>query len=98
MTAAGQSFSVGLETARDRFTYHFDNPSAFDTPQLVPHFFEQRYVSDNLWLAASVRYVAAFPWETSVAVTLDRTLPATDYDTFFNPDGTVIVSGTSGDA
>ncbi|HEV3139141.1 MAG TPA: hypothetical protein VGY57_01425 [Vicinamibacterales bacterium] len=96
--AAAQSFSVGIEAARDRFTYHFDNPSAFDTQQLVPHFFEQTYVADNLWLVASLRYTAGIPWETSGAVTLRRALPATDYDTFFDPDGTVIVAGTSGDA
>ncbi len=97
-TAAAQSFSVGVEAERDRFTYHFENPSSFDTPQLVPHFFEQTYVADNLWLVASLRYTAGIPWETSGAVTLRRALPATDYDTFFDPDGTVIVAGTSGDA
>ena len=96
--AAAQTFSVGVEDARDRFTYHFENPSAFDTPQLVPHFFEQTYVADNLWLVASLRYTAGIPWETSGAATIQRTLPATDYDTFFDPDGTIVVSGTSGDA
>ena len=30
--------------------------------------------------------------------TPERQAPATDYDTFFNPDGNVWVSGTSGDA
>ena len=97
-TAAAQSVSVGLEAARDRFTYHFENPSSFDTPQLVPHFFEQTYVADNLWLVASLRYTAGIPWETSGGVTLRRALPATDYDTFFDPDGTVVLAGTSGDA
>ena len=39
---------------RDRFTYHFANPSAIDTPGLVPHFFEQRYVADNVaWHAVA---------------------------------------------
>ena len=64
----------------------------------VPHFFEQSYVADNLWLVAALRYTAGLPWETSGGVTFQRTLPATDFDTFFNPDGAVIVSGTSGDA
>ncbi len=96
--AHAQSVAVGIEVARDRFTYHFDNPSAFDTPQLVPHFFEQSYVADNVWLVGSLKYVAGLPWETSAAATLDRTAPATDYDTFFNPDGAIIVAGTSGDA
>jgi hypothetical protein len=97
-TAAAQTFSIGVEAARDRFTYHFENPSSFDTPQLVPHFFEQTYVADNLWLVASLRYTAGIPWQTSGAATIQRTLPATDYDTFFDPDGTIVVSGTSGDA
>jgi len=96
--AAAQSFSVGVEAARDRFTYHFENPSTFDTPQPVPHFFEQSYVADNLWLVAAARYSAGVPWETSGGATVRRTLPATDFDTFFNPDGAVIVAGTSGDA
>jgi len=87
---------VGVETARDRFTYHFDNPSSADTPFLVPHFFEQRYVADNVWLVGTARYVAGVRWETSGGVTRQRTSTGDDYDTFFDPDGTVIVSGTSG--
>jgi hypothetical protein len=97
-SAAAQSVSVGVEPAYDRFTYRFENPSSFDTPQPVPHFFEQSYVADNLWLVAAVRYTAAVPWETSGGATFRRTLPASDFDTFFNPDGAVIVSGTNGDA
>ena len=96
--ARAQTVSVGVEAARDRFTYHFDNPSSFDTPQLVPHFFEQTYVADNVWLIGTVRYTAGLPWQTSGGATLTRTLPATDFDTFVDPDGTVIVSGTGGDA
>jgi hypothetical protein len=98
LPAAAQSFSVGVEAAYDRFTYHFENPSSFDTPQNVPHFFEQSYVADNLWLVATARYTAGVAWETSGGVTPQRALPATDFDTFFDPDGTVVVSGTSGDA
>ena len=96
--AAAQSFSVGVEPAYDRFTYRFENPSTFDTSEPVPHFFEQSYVADNLWLVAAARYTAAVPWETSGGATFRRTLPASDFDTFFNPDGTVVVSGTNGDA
>lgn len=95
--ARAQSVSVGVEAARDRFAYRFDNPSSFDTPQLVPHFFEQTYVADNVWLVAAVRYTAGLPWETSGGATLTRTLPATDFDTFVDPDA-IIVAGTSGDA
>ena len=50
---------VGVGAVRDRFTYHFTDPSSFDTAVLVPHFFEQRYVADNVWVDAAVRYRAA---------------------------------------
>jgi hypothetical protein len=87
---------VGIEARRDRFTYHFDNPSSIDTPFLVPHFFEQRYVADNVWLTGSASYVALIRWETTAGITPQRTSTGDDYDTFFNPDGTVFVSGTTG--
>jgi len=88
---------VGLETQRDRFTYHFDNPSSADTPFLVPHFFEQTYNADNIWLIGRVRYPAAgIRWETFGGVTPSRDSTGDDFDTFFNPDGTTIVSGTTG--
>jgi hypothetical protein len=88
--------AVGIEARRDRFTYHFDNPSSIDTPFLVPHFFEQRYVADNVWLMGSASYVAGIRWETTAGITPQRTSTGDDYDTFFNPDGTVFVSGTTG--
>jgi len=88
--------AVGVETQRDRFTYHFDNLSSIDTPALVPHFFEQAYVADNLWLVARVAYTAGVRWETTGGVTPSRDATGTDYDTFFMPDGTVVVSGTTG--
>ena len=96
-TASAQ-VAVGVEARRDRFTYRFDNPSSFDTPFLVPHFFEQRYVADNVWLMGSASYAAGIRWETSAGITPQRTAIADDYDTFFNPDGTVFVSGTTGGA
>lgn len=89
---------VGAEVARDRLTYHFSNLSSADTPFLVPHFFEQRYIADNVWLVGSAEYTKGVRWETSGGVTPQRTTTADDYDTFFDPDGTVIVSGTTGDA
>jgi hypothetical protein len=92
----GAQVTAGVETRRDRFTYHFDNPSSIDTPFLVPHFFEQKYVADNVWLMGRVSYIAGIRWETAAAVTPQRTSTADDYDTFFDPDGTVLVSGTTG--
>jgi len=88
--------TVGIEYDRDRYTYHFDNPSTFDTAAPVPHFFEQTYDADNLWLVASARYVAAIPLETTGGITPTRESTGDDYDTFFDPDGTVFVSGTTG--
>lgn len=88
---------VGAEIQRDRFTWHFDNPSSADTPVPVPHFFEQTYDADNVWLVGRVRYpVGGHRWETSGGVTPGHDSTADDYDTFFNPDGTTIVSGTTG--
>jgi hypothetical protein len=93
----GSQTLVGAEIQRDRFTYHFDNPSSADTPFLVPHFFEQTYDADNVWVIGRVRYpVGGHRWETSGGVTPGRDSTADDYDTFFNPDGTTIVSGTTG--
>ena len=89
---------IGIEVRRDRFQYHFDNPSSFDTPFPVPHFFEQRYIADNVWAAVALRYTARVRWETSIAATPQRTATADDYDTFVDPDGTVWVSGTTGGA
>jgi len=89
---------VGVEMRRDRFSYHFDSPSTFDTSALVPHFFEQHYVADNLWIVAAAHYTAGVKWETTFGATPERTRTADDYDTFFQPDGSVIVSGTTGGA
>lgn len=89
--------TVGVEYDRDRFTYHFTNPSSFDTSTLVPHFFEQRYDADNVWLIASARYgPGGARWETDGGITPSRASTADDYDTFFDPDGSTIVSGTTG--
>jgi hypothetical protein len=89
--------SVGMEIERDRLMYHFTNPSAFDSATLVPHFFEQRYETANAWMLADARYVRAIRWRTTAGITLPHTATGDDYDTFFNPDGSVIVSGTTGD-
>jgi hypothetical protein len=87
---------IGIEIRRDRFSYHFENPSAFDTSVLVPHFFEQRYKADNAWAVGRLRYTAGLRWETALGATLSRASTGDDDDTFFDPDGTVWVSGTTG--
>ena len=89
---------VGLETPVERVTYHFDNPSTYNTADLVPHFFEQYYVLDNAWLVGRSTYRAGVDWRTEAGLTTAREALATDYDTFFNPDGVTWVAGTTGDA
>ncbi len=90
---------VGAEARRDRIRYHFDNPSSADTSFLVPHFFEQTYDADNLWIVATARYTAGgVRFETSGGLAPSRLVRADDYDTFFNPGDVVLVSGTTGTA
>jgi len=95
---AAPQFLLGVEARRDRMRYHFDNPSSADTPFLVPHFFEQQYVADNVWLVATGRFTAGIRWETSIGTTAPRAGRADDYDTFFDPGDVVVVSGTTGGA
>jgi hypothetical protein len=91
--------SAGAEVRHDRFAYRFENPSSFDTAELVPHFFEQRYDLDHVWLFLSARYeIAGLTWETSAGFTPQQQRAATDFDTFFDPDGTMWVVGTTGTA
>lgn len=97
-SGAGAQVEVGAEVARDRALWHFDNPSSYDTADLVPHFFEQEYTLDNVWLKAGASYRAGIDWRTSVGFTPIRQARATDYDTFFNHGGVTWIAGTSGDA
>ena len=91
--------SATIEPRVETLRYRFENPSNFNTTELVPHFFEQTYDTDNLWLGARVVYpLLGTPAELTVAFTPQVTAQADDFDTFFNPDGNVIVSGTTGDA
>jgi hypothetical protein len=99
--AAAQSeapaISAGYERAYDRFHYVFENPSRFDTPELVPHNFRQTYWGDNQWLFVSARYrVARLLMESTVAATPSQETRGDDVDAFFLPGGDVATSGTSG--
>lgn len=90
------TWSAGIEYQRDRFDYHFDNPSTVGTPELVPHFYEQRYDADNVWLTGRIRFHAGSrALESEGGVSLAATGVGSDYDTFFQPDGNVIVYGTT---
>jgi len=89
---------ASYEVHRDHHEYEFENPSSFNTPELVPHKFVQTYVANNQWLVGAVRYPAFGSFmETEFGLTPTRRTFGSDFDTFFNPDGDVIVSGTAGD-
>lgn len=93
------SAALTLERARESLRYRFDNPSSFDTPALVPHFFEQTYDMDNGWLGLRLRHpLFGHEAEARISVTPQATRRANDFDTFFQPDGNVVVSGTTGNA
>lgn len=95
---ANAQVSVGAAATRERLRWHFENPSSYDTPALVPHYFEQDYRLDTVWLTTRASYRAGLDWQTTAAASPRVTRPATDYDTFFNPGDVTWVSGTSGDA
>jgi hypothetical protein len=96
--SASAQILVGIQPALEHSRYYVENPSTFDTPQPVPHSFEQTYDLDAVWLTVTARYRAGVRWETSAGLTAEHQGRATDYDTFFDPDGTVWITGTSGDA
>lgn len=67
----------------DRLTYRFENPSSFNTPELVPHSFRQHYEGDNHWLLLQATYgPGRMRWTTDVGVTPETTARGDDYDTF----------------
>lgn len=89
--------SVASEVTRDRFHYTFENPSSFDTAELVPHEFTQTYWADNVWLIVRARFNADnHLFETEFAATAQRSTRGDDYDTFFQPWGDVAISWTTG--
>jgi len=78
--------------------YGFENPSNIDTPFLVAHRFDQTYVVDNQWFVVTARYpLFGDTMRTEFGVTPERTTTASDFDTFYDPNNDVVVSGTSGD-
>lgn len=95
--AAPLVITVSYELARDRFQYYFENPSSFDTAELVPHNFTQTYWGDNQWGVVTARYrIGRSAMASEVAFTPQRTTRGDDVDAFFQPTGDVAVSGTSG--
>jgi hypothetical protein len=92
------SIFVRYEYRYDRSRYRFENPSSFNTPFTVPHFFEQHYRADNQWLIAGARYhLFDSIAETEFGLTPQRVSVGDDYDTFFQPEGNTVVYGTTAD-
>jgi hypothetical protein len=88
---------VRLERRGEWFRFHVDNPSNFESGPLVPHFFEQRYDADNTWVLVKAQYrLAGSAAATEVGFAPAITTAASDIDTFFQPSGDVITSGTRG--
>jgi hypothetical protein len=96
--ATAQSrIAAGFETTYDRYRYYFENPSTFDSPDLVPHNFAQTYWGDNHWLTIDARYrIATRRWRTEFAITPARETRGDYVDAFFLANGDVATSGTSG--
>jgi hypothetical protein len=91
-------WEAGLEYQRDRFDYRFENPSSYDAAEPVPHAFEQRYDADSLWFTGRVRFtLGARPLETEAGISVPATGVGSDYDTFDQPGGNVVVYGTTAD-
>jgi hypothetical protein len=89
--------TFGVERRDEHVRYHFTNDSNFDTAALVPHFFEQKYDASNTWIVFGADYrLAGAAARTEVAWAPARTTAGSDLDTFFDPGGDVIVSGTDG--
>ena len=97
-TPATPALGLRIEQRSERFDYHFDNPSNFEPGPLVPHSIDQRYESDNTWLlfSAGYRFLNA-PAFTEIGFTPRITTPGSDIDTFYQPSGNVITSGTRGE-
>lgn len=93
------ALTVTVEPRRETLKYRFENPSSYNTPELVPHFFEQTYATSNVWVGLRATYpIGGRSATTSITVTPQVTAQADDFDTFFQPDGNVIVAGTTGNA
>lgn len=94
----GPGVGIRIEQRAERFDYHFDNPSNFEPGPLVPHAIDQRYQADSVWLFVHAAYTFLnAPALTEIGLTPRITTPGSDIDTFYQPSGDVITSGTRGD-
>jgi hypothetical protein len=89
--------TFAVEPRDERFDYHFVNDSNFEPGPLVPHSFDQRYDATAPWLVATVQYrVFRAGASTEVGGTPRLMRAGSDIDTFFQPSGDVVTSGTRG--
>jgi hypothetical protein len=92
------SIDGGVTIERLVSEYRFDSPSSFSGDGLVPHFFVQHYEATVPWVVARARYpVGQRSGETTIGYAPGHRASGSDFDTFFQPDGDVVVSGTAGD-
>jgi hypothetical protein len=97
--APDTSVTIAVEPRVESLRYRFENPSRFDTVELVPHFFEQTYDTDHLWVRATVQFkLSGVGWRIEGGATPAATRRADDFDTFYQPDGNVVTTGTTGNA
>jgi len=90
--------AVRVERRNEHFDYRIENPSNVEPGPLVPHVFEQRYRATNTWLVISGGYrIAGSAAFTELGVTPRITTPGSDVDTFFQPSGDIVTTGTRGD-
>jgi hypothetical protein len=96
--AQAPAVEVSAGHRRLDYAYRFENDSSFDTPFLVPHFFEQKYEVSGWELSAKGRYrLAGHEMTTTVSFAPEVLAFGSDFDTFFQPSGDVATSGTAGD-
>jgi hypothetical protein len=92
------TFQASVEGRVDFVRYRFANPSSIDTAEPVPHAFEQRYDASNTWIALAAEYrLAGAEARTSISFAPRVTTTGSDIDSFFDPSGDVVTSGTTGD-
>lgn len=94
LVAQSVSVTAGVSTAAERPRFRFENPSTFSTTELVPHFFEQKYFPPTVSFFGELTYGELS--RTRVSVRPRKQTRGSDIDTFFQPSGDVVTSGTDG--
>jgi len=89
--------TVRIEELAERFGYDIANPSTFEPGPLVPHRIEQRYRVEGPEVGVRADYrMRGMAMTSLVGLLAPITSPGSDVDTFFQPSGDVVTSGTRG--